>query len=122
MAELTKKLTTEQKTQLSHLLLLGHKRFGPVAQRKPYRDDEDEGGAGAPSILQEHPLLAQQPIGATSDLSHIVSQNREAEKELEKTDEAKMSPELKLQAQKQHEFTHAKKHDNLSRPRPSPLG
>lgn len=120
MEELVRKLTTEQKTHLSNKLLMGHKRFGPVLERRPYKDDEDDtGGTGAPSILKEHPLLAEQPVGATSDLSHIATMNQEAEDQLDKRND-EVSPQLKQQLQQKQQLTHAKKNEHLSRP--SPLG
>ena len=73
-------ITIAQKRALSALLARrkgGHGQFGRVLMRKPYREDEDEGGShGLPSPFEQHPLLSDLPIGASSDLTSIVSERR----------------------------------------------
>lgn len=80
--------------QLSELLAKGHKRFGKVLPRRPFI--EDEGGAGTASLLLEHPLFLEQPLGASSDLTFIANENKYSNDEAEKrADEA--VPELRKQ-------------------------
>jgi len=87
--------TKDQKTELSALIGEGHRRFGKVAPRRPYTDD-DKGGGAAQNVFESHPLLEQQPVGASSDLTYIITENSESLKELEKrADQA--APELKKQ-------------------------
>lgn len=87
--------TKEQKTELSALIGEGHRKFGKVAPRRPYTDD-DKGGGAAQNVFESHPLLDQQPIGASSDLTYIITENSQALDEVEKrANEA--APELKKQ-------------------------
>jgi hypothetical protein len=85
------------KAKLSEIIGIGHRPFGKVATRHPYRDDEDEGGAGSGLQLEEHPFLANCQIGAASDLTAIANQNVDAEQEaLDNAD--KCCPQLRMQA------------------------
>jgi hypothetical protein len=102
----------EQKTKLGELIAKGHRKFGKVMPRKPYLDDDEEGGgAGSAQLLfEQHPLLAQQPVGASSDLTAIISENRASLDEAEKrSDEAvpqlKKALEMKLGLGKQYKAT-----------------
>ncbi len=78
-------ISTAQKRLLSELLARrkdGHGQFGRVLMRKPYREDDDEGGSsgrGLPSPFEQHPLLVDQPDGASSDLTAIVSNHNQDE-------------------------------------------
>jgi len=100
--------TKEQKTELSNLLAEGHRKFGKVAPRRPYTDD-DQGGGVAQNVFEQHPLLAQQPVGAASDLTFIITENSQSLDEAEKRS-YQAAPELKqklelglgLKAQKQY--------------------
>lgn len=56
------------KRKLTELLGIGHARFGRVATRRDYRDDEG-GGSGPGLELLSHPWLSNMPIGADSDLT-----------------------------------------------------
>ncbi len=87
----------EQKEKLSKLLGEGHASFAAVIPRRGYRDDEEDGGAGASDLRwREHPLLANQPIGAALDLAHQTLANSESAEYLkERANEA--CPELKKQ-------------------------
>lgn len=86
------------KAALGEKLALGHRLYGNVTPRKPYRDEEDQGGAGSAQLLP-HPLLEQQPVGASSDLTNITSEYGELlEAAEERRDEA--SPELQQRLQK----------------------
>ena len=101
------KIDIEHKTKLSELIAAGHRHFGKVAPRKRYREDDDEGGAGgaAASPFERHPLLAEQPMGASSDLTAIVTDNDYAVEEGEKrSDEA--TPELRQKLSQSHTHSH----------------
>jgi len=86
----------DQKTELSALIGEGHRKFGKVAPRRPYTDDDDKGGGAAQNVFESHPLLEQQPVGASSDLTYIITENNQTLDEAEKrADQA--APELKKQ-------------------------
>ncbi|MCK4609077.1 MAG: hypothetical protein KAT71_06320 [Gammaproteobacteria bacterium] len=114
-------LDKEHKTKLGELLAAGHRHFGKVMPRKPYRDEDDDDGGGAGSAelspFEQHPLLAEQPLGAPSDLTAIVTENRQAEAEAEKRD----AKELSNQLQNQLSHTHAQKqtHSHTAKPTPT---
>jgi len=72
------KLKATNRALLSKLLADGHSKFGYVVPRRPYKEDDSSGDGGAASFLPDHPLLAQQPIGAASDLTFIANQNSES--------------------------------------------
>ena len=100
----------EYKTKLGELLAAGHRRFGKVAPRKPYRDD-DEGGSGGAELspFEQHPLLAEQPVGAASDLTNIATENQEAVSEVENRDAKELSNQMQNQLNKTHAHTHAQR-------------
>ncbi len=84
------------KEKLGLMLAKGHAFFGPVEQRKPYREDDEGGSGGAGLIFESHPLLEQQPVGASSDLTAIATENSETfDEAIERANEA--SPELQKQ-------------------------
>jgi hypothetical protein len=89
------KYTKQEKIDLGELIAKGHRKFGLVAARRPYRDEDEEGGEGSAQLLfEQHPFFQNQPIGAASDLTFIVPENQAAIAEAEKrSDEA--VPELK---------------------------
>lgn len=87
------KLKRLQKIELGELLAKGHRRFGLVVPRRPYREDDDERGGGGAGLLLDHPLFMQQPIGAPSDLSVMVNENEHSvEKAEQRSDE--LNPQL----------------------------
>jgi len=98
------------KEQLGLLLAKGHRQFGLVAARRPYRDDDDEGGEGGSELLFEsHPLLAEQPEGAASDLAMIVQDNEYSVEEAEDraseaSNELRKQPALQQALAKQQGF------------------
>jgi hypothetical protein len=87
------KLKREQKIELGKLLAAGHRRFGLVAPRRPYREDEEGGGGGA-GLLLDHPLFMQQPVGAPSDLAMIVNENNHSIEKAEERSED-LNPQLR---------------------------
>lgn len=81
--------------KLGELLASGHRQFGKVATRRPYKDD-DEGGSGSPqNLFEEHPLLSQMPIGAPSDLTFLPNENKYSEEAAVESNQ--LSPQLKKQ-------------------------
>lgn len=100
---MARKIKVHFKRKLSELLGVGHSKFGKVKLRKPYRD-EDEGGAASSGLrLDSHPLFANLPDGADSDLSSVANNNAYSEDAAkERVNEA--SPELKLQPVLQKEL------------------
>lgn len=78
------KIPVDQKILLGELLAEGHAQFGKVWPRRPYREDDDEGGSGGSKLVfEEHPLLANRPTGAPSDLTYEVINNNRALEEAE---------------------------------------
>ncbi|OGT05898.1 MAG: hypothetical protein A2X78_00695 [Gammaproteobacteria bacterium GWE2_37_16] len=93
MAAIPKKYLKE----LGDLLADGHRRFGKVAPRKPYKEDEEDGGTGSAQLLfEEHPLLSSMPIGAPSDLTFLTNNNQFSQDKAEERVE-QATPELKKQ-------------------------
>jgi hypothetical protein len=109
-------IAKEFKAQLGELLAIGHRKFGKVAPRKPYReeDDTDRGTGSAELLFESHPLLAEQPVGASSDLTAIITENSKAVEEAENRSEAELS----------HKLTQALKnrYGKAATPKLNPLG
>jgi hypothetical protein len=113
-------IPTKLKIELSELLLQWYRQFGKVAPRRPYYDEEgdDSGAGGAELLFESHPLFADLPIGAPSDLDFIIQTNNQNIAEADKrADEA--CPELKYQI----ELALAQKYRTRPAPiaKPSPL-
>jgi hypothetical protein len=91
------KFKVAYKRQMSDLLAAGHRKFGKVLPRRPYREEDESGeGGGAGLVFESHPLLDQQPLGASSDLTAIIGDNRDSLDEAEKRSNEAV-PELKKQ-------------------------
>lgn len=98
-------IEVQYKRRLSEIIGIGHSKFGKVAHRRAYRDDDDEGGgAGSDLRFDSHPLFANLPDGADSDLSTI-SNNSEHSEDAAKERVMEASPELKKQPALQAEMT-----------------
>lgn len=110
-------IANQLKAELGELLAKGHAKFGPVAARKAYPKDE-EGGDGLPRFsVETHPLLADMPVGAASDLTFIASENSNTlDEALDRVDE--LNPELKNQPALQAELNYRYSHNYT--PKPSP--
>jgi hypothetical protein len=108
----------QYKEQLGLLLAKGHAKFGKVAPRRPYRDDDDT-GEGAPGLtIESHPLLSDVPVGAASDLTAIASDNSNVTDEaLDRVEE--LSPSLQNQPQLQAQLSQRYSKRNTPNP-PTP--
>lgn len=102
---MARRIEVKFKRKLTELLGIGHSRWGKVALRRDYRDDEDEGGAGESDLrLDSHPWLANLPDGADSDLSSITNNNKHStDAAKERVNEA--NPELQMQPVLQNELS-----------------
>ncbi len=91
--------TVTQKRQLSDLFAKEYTKQGKKVKlpRQPYRDD-DEGGEGSAGLnVETHPLLANLPVGADSDLTAIAAANSKITEAALERNEQELSPELKKQ-------------------------
>jgi hypothetical protein len=86
-------ITKEQKTLLSELIAQGHRKFGKVLPRRPYRDDDEGGSGGAEFMFEEHPLFMNQPIGADLNVTPNVHANQDTFDEARKR-QNDLTPEL----------------------------
>ena len=70
---MSRRIPAKFKAQLGELLADWYRHFGKVAPRRPYHEDDDS-GSGPPSnkMFEDHPFLAEMPIGASSDLSSVI--------------------------------------------------
>lgn len=70
---MSKRIPAVYKAKLGELLANWYHHFGKVAPRRAYHED-DEGGSGAPNnkMFEDHPFLAEVPIGAPSDLASVL--------------------------------------------------
>lgn len=92
------KIPVEQKIELGELLAQGHAKFGKVWPRRPYRDDDEGGSGGSKLVFEEHPLLANRPIGAPSDLTFdVIANNRALEEAENRGDELSEQLQNKLE-------------------------
>ena len=92
--------------ELGELIAEGHRRFGKVAPRRPYQED-DEGGEGSAQLLfEEHPLLSKMPIGAPSDLTYNTQLSKfSAEAADERANELKLELQKKLEQKLEQKLT-----------------
>lgn len=90
------KISSEDKMQHGLLIAKGHSRFGPVAPRRPYKDDDDGDSGVGGMIFETHPLLSEMPEGAPSDLMMDMNQNSDS---IEAAQERYAELNLQLQQQ-----------------------
>lgn len=117
---MSKRIAATYKAELGEFLANWYRHFGKVAPRRAYHED-DEGSAGAPAskMFEDHPFLAQMPIGAPSDLaSTIVEDARTLDEANERVDELKNELQNKLNLQLENKLE--KKYRNENRPKFNP--
>ncbi|CAL7962913.1 conserved hypothetical protein [Gammaproteobacteria bacterium] len=96
---MSKRIPAKCKEQLGELLADWYRHLGKVAPRRAYHEDDEGGGTGAPAnkMFEDHPFLAEVPIGAPSDLaSTIVEDARTLDEANERKDELKNELKHKL--------------------------
>lgn len=117
---MSKRIAATYKAELGEFLANWYRHFGKVAPRRAYHED-DEGSAGSPAskMFEDHPFLAQMPIGAPSDLaSTIVEDARTLDEANERVDELKNELQNKLNLQLENKLE--KKYRNENRPKFNP--
>lgn len=74
---MSKRIPAKYKAQLGELLADWYRHFGKVAPRRAYHEDDEGTGTGAPAskMFEDHPFLAEIPIGAPSDLASILTED-----------------------------------------------
>lgn len=112
---MSKRIPAKHKEQLGELLAEWYRRLGKVAPRRAYHEDDEDSGSGAPSnkMFEEHPFLAEVPIGAPSDLaSTIVEDARTLDEANERKDELKneLQHKLDLKLGNELQMRHQQKH------------
>lgn len=115
---MSKRIHSSLKTKLGDLLGEVYRQFGVVLPRKPYHEDDEATGEGeAKPVFIEHPFLQELPIGASSDLSSVVSNKQAILDEAEKR-EAELTNEPKNRLQMRLGLTHRKKYiyENYTKP------
>jgi hypothetical protein len=109
----SKRIPAKLKAQLGEYLAEWYRRFGKVAPRRVYHeDDKGSGDLGtAKPLFEGHPYLSEMPIGAPSDLaSIIVNDNRTLDEVDRRRDELtqelqnKLALELGYKKQKRFEY------------------
>lgn len=70
---MSKRIPARFKAQLGEFLSDWYRSFGKVTPRRAYHeDDESTGGGAANKMFEDHPFLAEMPIGAPSDLASVI--------------------------------------------------
>ena len=101
--DMSKRIPAKYKAQLGENLANWYRRLGKVAPRRPYHEDDESTGTGAPAnkMFEDHPFLAEVPIGAPSDLASILVEDARTldeanERKEELTNELKNKLDLTL--------------------------
>jgi hypothetical protein len=93
------RIPAKYKEQLGELLADWYRHLGKVAPRRAYHEDDEDSGTGAPAnkMFEEHPFLAEAPIGAPSDLASVIVEDaRTLDEANERKDELKNELQHKL--------------------------
>lgn len=109
---MSKRIPARLKAELGEYLAEWYRRFGRVAPRRAYHeDDEGKGGAAAnaPPLFEGHPFLSEMPIGASSDLASVLVADERTLDEADKrsdemTEELQNRLTLELGQKKQKQF------------------
>jgi len=113
---MSKRIPAKYKEQLGELLANWYRKFGFVAPRRAYHEDDEgtAGGSSANKMFEDHPFLMEAPIGAPSDLAYIIIEDErtldeanERKDELKNELKEKLDLKLgnKLQNKQQYKFT-----------------
>jgi hypothetical protein len=70
---MSKRIPAVYKAQLGEELAAWYRKYGKVAPRRAYHEDDEGGTGSAGMVFEGHPLLEQMPLGASTDLASIVS-------------------------------------------------
>ena len=85
---MSKQIPATLKAQLGEALAEWYHNFGKVAPRRAYHEDDTDAGGTANKMFEDHPFLAEVPIGAPSDLaSTIVEDARTLDEANERSDD-----------------------------------
>lgn len=110
---MSKRIAAKYKAQLGEFLANWYRQLGKVAPRRAYHEDDEGSGGGVATnkMFEDHPFLAEAPIGAPSDLASILVEDArildEAEDRKEElTNELKNKLELKLGNKLQNQYRH----------------
>jgi hypothetical protein len=109
---MSKRIPAKLKAELGEYLAEWYRRFGKVAPRRAYHEDDgDAGGAAsnAPPLFEGHPFLNEMPIGASSDLASVLVADERTLDEADKrsdelTEELQNKLTLELGQKKQKKF------------------
>jgi hypothetical protein len=115
ITNMSKRIPAKFKAQLGELLAGWYSKFGKVTPRRAYHEDDEDGGKGSATLqmFEEHPFLAEVPIGASSDLASVIVEDSRTLDEADKRSEdltEKLRNELalklgqKLQQRKQYNY------------------
>jgi hypothetical protein len=120
---MSKRIPAILKAELGEYLATWYRKFGKVAPRRAYHED-DEGGSGTAAAdvkppFEGHPLLNDVPIGAPSDLASIIVADSRTLEEADKrsdelTEQLQNRLELALGQKKQRKFLY----EHQTRPQP----
>lgn len=86
---MSKRIPATLKKELGERLAKWYRMFGKVAPRRAYYEDDSGSGDASmsPPLFEGHPLLAETPIGAPSDLSSILTADERTLEEADKRSE-----------------------------------
>lgn len=120
---MSKRIPATYKVELGKFLAKWYRHFGKVAPRRAYHED-DEGSAGAPAskMFEDHPFLAEMPIGAPSDLaSTIIEDTRTLDEADERKDELKNELQNKLTMRLGNKLEQKNENRPRFNPKPQPF-
>lgn len=117
---MSKRIPAKFKAQLGELLGGWYSKFGKVTPRRAYHED-DEGGEGGTALqmFEDHPFLAEMPIGASSDLaSVIVEDSRTLDEADKRSNELTQELQNKLALTLGQKLKQQKQYNYQARPQP----
>jgi hypothetical protein len=117
---MSKRIPAKFKAQLGELLADWYRTLGKVTPRRPYHeDDESTGGGTANKMFEDHPFLAEAPIGAPSDLASIIIEDaRTLDEAQERSEDMKEELQNKLTLALGQKLQNQYKHSYQMKPQP----